>query len=84
MLTNSFCANSDSTDWRDKEYFRGSRNLPNRDLARRRKAGDCGGQLGHVDIDVTQNVYVLLGFAFRFVPSCFGFMISSGAELFLR
>jgi hypothetical protein len=35
-------------------------------------------------LDVTRNVYVLLGFAFRFVPSCFGFMISSGAELFLR
>jgi len=57
MLTNSFCANSDSTDWRDKEYFRSSLNLPTRVLREGARPEIVGDKLGHVDIDVTQNVY---------------------------
>src|SRR5271170_3801430 len=48
MLTNSFCTKSDSTDWRDEEYFRSSRNLPTRVLRAGARPAIVGDELGHV------------------------------------
>jgi len=58
MLTSSFCGNSDSADPSNKGYFRSFRTVHSSPMLRERATPALVHYiLGHVNIDVTQNVY---------------------------
>src|ERR1700721_4684267 len=58
MLTSSFCGNSDSADPSNKEFFENFRPVDSSPMPRERATpAFVQDILGHVNIDVTQNVY---------------------------
>jgi len=58
MLTSSFCGNSDSADPSNKEFFQSFRTVHSSPMPRERATpAFVQDILGHVNIDVTQNVY---------------------------
>src|SRR6516165_5462191 len=58
MLTNSFCRDSDSADSSDKGYFRNFCTIHSSHMWRRWARPEVvRDNMGHANIDVTQNVY---------------------------